>query len=221
MGLILTSATNWLLMERCHTLHLALPPMTCLQPSTTADVTGKSTKLVFSSIFISQCNLSSSFRRDKPELLVKLGQTHHRRVVCQFHQPEAFPIRQHDNQMNNSIKHNSTHYILVPFPTIHLLLHLCNSRFSSWNWVDSSSLSSQFLLFHLLQKRMSRDYWNEVLLARCSSWHPTTSVKALNGIQISYPNQWPAIVFSSPTTILLTEMALLPFPLSVYQMNLV
>jgi len=45
---------------------------------------------------------------DKPEILVQQDQTHHHRVVCQTHQLEAFPTRQHDNQMNNSINKQST-----------------------------------------------------------------------------------------------------------------
>ena len=98
---------------------------------------------------ISECNQTSSC--DKPELLVQQDQIHLHRAVYQIHQLEAFPIHQHDNQMNNPIKHNATCNILLLLLMICLLLLPCNSQFSSCNCVR------QLLLFHLFQKRNPQD----------------------------------------------------------------
>jgi len=48
-----------------------------------------------------------------------------------------------------------------------------------------------------------------ILQVRCSSCHPTNSVKALQRTQSTYLNQWPGLVLSSSTTRLQMEGALL------------
>jgi len=50
-----------------------------------------------------------------------------------------------------------------------------------------------------------------VFWPRCRSWHPTSSIRALEGTSWSTdPSQWPSLILSSSTTRLLTERALFP-----------